>query len=314
MTISILQLLMGGVLLFVGGEALVTGASRLALRMGISALAVGLTVVAFGTSMPELFVSLEAALNNKHDVALGNVVGSNICNIALILGLAALVKPVAINTRVVKLDLPVLILASAWLLYALLDLGVGRFDGAVCVLALLAYLVFNLREAGKESPGESGQSDQVSPPPSTTARNLLFIAFGLGSLALGADKFIDGSVSLAQLLGFSPAFIGLTIVALGTSLPELAVTVVAAKRGEGDIAVGNVVGSNIFNILGILGITALVQPLERGGIMGQDLVVMAGVTIALVPLLLVGPKLTRARGLLLLASYVSYIAWRLSVS
>jgi cation:H+ antiporter len=309
-----LQVLLGAALLFVGGESLVTGASRLALRLGISALAVGLTVVAFGTSMPELFVSLEAALNDQDDVALGNVVGSNICNIALILGLSALVKPVAINTRVVKLDMPVLILASAWLLYAMLDHGVSRFEGAVCVLALLGYLAFNLKEAGKESSGEIETVDSDSAPKGSRRRNLAFIVFGLGALALGADKFIDGSVSMAQVLGLSPAFIGLTIVAVGTSLPELAVTVIAASRGEGDIAVGNVVGSNIFNILAILGITALIRPLERGGILWQDLAVMAGMTVALIPLLLMGSHLTRVRGGLLLASYFAYLAWRLSAS
>ena len=306
---------LGLILLYYGAEGLVSGASRLALGLGVSALSVGLTVVAFGTSAPELFVSLHAALSGMEDVALGNVVGSNICNIALILGVAAVLKPVEINARLIKWDMPVLIIASSWMLYALVNKNIGRVEGAICFLGLVAYLIFNLWEAKREAEPVKEVIQSASPQPGASlGRNLLFIALGLAGLALGASWFVRGAIVVAEFAGLSPAFIGLTIVAVGTSLPELAVTVLAARRGQGDIAVGNIVGSNIFNIFGIVGITAMVQPLERGGVLWQDLAMMAVLTAALVPLLLSGPHLTRSRGVLLLGSYFAYLAWRISIA
>lgn len=313
MLLPISQVIAGLVLLYFGGEGLISGASRLALRMGISTLVVGLTVVAFGTSAPELFVSLGAVMDDLDDVAVGNVIGSNICNIALILGLGAVLRPININARLIKLDLPLLIMASLWMIIILLDGSVARWEGALSILGLLAYVAFNVWEANREDEPLKEELQKASPQPGwSLTKDLGFIGLGLVALAMGANWFVSGSVALAELIGLSPAFIGLTIVAIGTSLPELAVTVLASRQGHGDIAVGNVIGSNLFNIGAIMGITSAVHPVERGGILWADMGVMLGLTLALVPMLLLGPHLTRKRGAILLASYVGYISWRLN--
>ena len=312
MLLSISQIIAGLVLLYFGGEGLISGASRLALRMGLSALVVGLTVVAFGTSAPELFVSLGAVLDGLDDVAMGNVVGSNICNIALILGLAALMRPIKINTRLVKLDLPLLIMASAWMIIVLLDGWVQRWEGILSILGLVAYIAFLIWEANREDEPTKEELQMASPTPGwSLGKDLAFVVFGLAALALGADWFVKGSMAVAIFAGLSPAFIGLTIVAVGTSLPELAVTVLASRRGQGDIAVGNVVGSNLFNIGAVMGITSMIHPVERAGILWEDMGFMMGLTLVLLPMLLLGPNLTRRRGAILLASYIGYLAWRL---
>jgi cation:H+ antiporter len=306
------QLIAGLVLLYFGGNALISGASRLALRMGFSTLIVGLTVVAFGTSAPELFVSLDAVLGGLDDVAVGNVVGSNICNIALIMGLAAVIRPIRINARLIKLDLPLLIMASVWLIIILLNDSVSRWEGVLSILGLLAYVAFNVWEANREDEPVKEELKMASPKPGgSLTRDLAFIGLGLVALALGAHWFVSGSVTAANLVGLSPAVIGLTIIAVGTSLPELAVTILASRRGQGDIAVGNVIGSNLFNIGSIMGITSVVHPMARGGIMWADLGVMLGLTLILVPMLFLGPRLTRFRGAILLACYFGYLAWRL---
>jgi len=315
MLVSVLQTVMGGALLYLGGEALVAGASRLARGLGVSALGVGLTVVAFGTSSPELFVTLSAAYDGLDDLAIGNVVGSNICNIALILGLSAVIHPLDVHARLIKLDLPVLILVTFWLLYALGDLGIGRIEGAICTAALIAYTGFNLWEARREQADVQQELAAVAPADQHgPARNILYIAVGLVVLVVGSGQFVDGAVGIAEWFELSPAFIGLTIVAVGTSLPELAVSVLASARGQSDIAVGNVVGSNIFNILAVLGVAAMVHPLYRGGLIWGDFIVMVAVTLLMTPLLYFGPKISRFEGLLLLTAYVGYIAWRLSLS
>lgn len=312
MLLSISQIIAGLVLLYFGGEGLISGASRLALRMGLSALVVGLTVVAFGTSAPELFVSLGAVLDGLDDVAMGNVVGSNICNIALILGLAALIRPIKINTRLVKLDLPLLIMASVWMIIVLLDGWVQRWEGILSILGLVAYVAFLIWEANREDEPTKEELQMASPTPGwSLGKDLGFIVFGLVALAMGADWFVKGSMAVAIFAGLSPAFIGLTIVAIGTSLPELAVTVLASRRGQGDIAVGNVVGSNLFNIGAVMGITSMVHPVERGGILWADIGFMMGLTLVLMPMLLLGPHLARRRGAILVASYIVYLTWRL---
>lgn len=312
MYLSVAQVIAGVVLLYFGGEGLISGASRLALRMGFSTLIVGLTVVAFGTSAPELFVSLGAVLDGLDDVAVGNVVGSNICNIALILGLAVVMRPIKINARLIKWDLPLLVAASCWLVIILLDDSVSRLEGAVSILGLLAYVAFNVWEANREDEPVKEELKMASPKPGwSLTKDLAFIGVGLVALALGANWFVSGSVTMATLVGLSPAVIGLTIVAVGTSLPELAVTILASRRGQGDIAVGNVIGSNLFNIGAIMGITSAVHPVERGGIMWADIGVMLGLTLILVPMLFLGSRLTRPRGAILLACYFGYLAWRL---
>lgn len=308
---SIVLTLLGGlVLLTGGGELLVRGAAALALRVGLTPLIVGLTVVAFGTSSPELAVSLEAAANGLGDVSVGNVVGSNICNVALILGIAALIRPIRIHAQLVRLDVPLMIAASLLLAVLLADGAMGRVAGAVCVGALVVWIGVGIRLARRETSRVEAEFEAgVGAPRAAGWLHALMVLAGLGALFLGGGLFVDGAVELARAIGASEAVIGLTIVAIGTSLPELATSLIGAARGHGDIAMGNVVGSNLFNILGILGIAALVAPLEISGVGWADLAVMAGVALLLLPMARSGHTLSRIEGGVLLAVYAAYMAW-----
>lgn len=299
-----------GVLL-VGAESLVRGAASLALRLGISRLAVGLTVVAFGTSAPELMVSVDAALAGSGDIAVGNVVGSNIFNIAVILGLAALVCPIPVHEQVVRLDAPIALAVALLLVLLLHDGALGRIEGLALFALLVAYTALNMVLARRRVRAglEDWPEAPFTGPTGSRWRELLLIVFGLGLLVAGANLLVGNAILLAQLLGVSEAVIGLTIVAAGTSLPELATSLVAAWRRQADIAVGNIVGSNVFNILGILGAASLVSPLASSGVGTFDLLVMLIVTLLLLPLLYTGRLLHRLEGLLLLLLYVGYLAW-----
>jgi cation:H+ antiporter len=300
-------------ILWIGANILVRGASALALRVGISELAVGLTVVAFGTSTPELVVSLYAALQGATDIAVGNVVGSNICNIALILGLSALIRPTVVQAKVFRLDAPLLVLASLILAVLLTTGGLSRGAGALLVAGMLGFTAATFWQARREAESlRQGSSERVRDRKGRIAVNILLIIAGLLGLAAGGQLFVGSAVSLANAFGVSQAVIGLTIVAIGTSLPELATSIVAAARGQGDIAVGNVVGSNLFNILGVLGVTALVQPVPRGEIAYLDLSVMFLLSVALLPIVRSGFVASRAEGAILLISYIGYVAWRVA--
>ena len=311
MTLAILYLLAGVALLYFGAEGLVRGSSSLALRLGLSPLVIGLTVVAFGTSAPELMVSLRAALAGQGAISVGNVVGSNICNIGLILGLSALITPVVTSSRVVRIDIPVMLGLTAITLVFLANDTIGRTEGAILAALLTGYIIFTIRLAS-HSPDDSlaaefGESVHLSKR--GLAVDLLFVLAGLILLVLGARFFVDGAVTIARAFGWSEAVIGLTIIAIGTSLPELATSVVAALKKESDIAVGNIVGSNVFNLLGILGITALVTPLHAAGITAVDLAVMAGFSLALWVFAWLGRRIGRVEAVLLLAGYVAYLSW-----
>jgi len=306
-TITVAQALGALVLLYLGGEALVRGASTLALRAGISRLAVGLTVVALGTSAPELVVSLDAALTGANDIAVGNVVGSNIANIALILGLSAVVRPIVVHAKVVRLDAPIMILAALVLVGLMADGGASRVAGGALVIGLGAYVAFTLVES-RRNPGEAGEV-RTPVEPAASPRILvtaMLVAAGIGLLAGGGHLLVAAAVNLAEAMGISQAAIGLTIVAVGTSLPELATGVVASMRHHGDIAVGNAVGSNIFNVLGIVGVTAIVHPLHSGEVTRLDLGFMAVLACLLWILLLTRSRLGRMEGMFLLASFVAY--------
>jgi cation:H+ antiporter len=301
-------LLTGLVLLTAGAEALVRGSSALARRLGLTPLVVGLTVVAFGTSSPELVVSLEAALNSQGDLALGNVVGSNMFNVGVILGLTALLCPIAVSLPVIRFDTPVMIAVSLAGV-GLIALGhVPRALGLLLVAALAAYTAFNIRAAKRQARAESAARAQ---PAATTSGSvsleLLFVAGGLGFLVLGSHLLITSAVAISRALNVSEAVIGLTVVAAGTSMPELATSVAAAVRRHPDIAVGNVVGSNIFNILGILGTAAMVQPIAAPGIGMRDAWVMLAFALAVLPLFWTGRRLLRWEGVLLLAGYGVYL-------
>lgn len=299
-------------LLYAGAEGLVRGGASVAARLGLTPLVIGLTVVAFGTSMPEMVVSVDAALAGSGAIALGNVVGSNIGNIALILGLSALVAPLAIHVQIIRKDLPLLVLVSVALVLLLANGVLGRGEGALLVLGLLVYTGWSVHLARKESADLSREMDAEVPAVSgSVLRDVVFLAGGLGLLVAGARLLVTGAVTLAEAAGLSEAVIGLTIVAVGTSLPELATSVLAAWRGKGDLAVGNVVGSNLFNILGILGVSAFVHPLSQGGIRLVDLLVMVGTAILLLPLMRSGYRISRWEGGLLLGGYVVYTTYLL---
>jgi cation:H+ antiporter len=310
MLVTLLQGALGLSLLYFGGESLIRGSSDLAQRLGISPLAIGLTVVAFGTSAPELAVSVDAALRGLHDIALGNVIGSNIANIGLILGLAVLIRPLKVEAKILRFDAPLLIVASLAMVLVLTDQQVSRSEGYALLTALAVYVAFTFWESARES--ESVKSEFAAVVPASQPHLLLSLALvlaGLAMLVFGGRQLVASAVGLASALGVSNAVIGLTIVAVGTSLPELAASLVALARGQSDIAVGNVVGSNLFNILGILGAAAAVQPLQAANISATDLGTMLGLAIALGLLLFIRLHLGRREGALLLCCYVAYSAW-----
>ena len=298
-----LFLMLGLAGLFVGGEFLVRGSVAVARSFGISPLLIGLTVVGFGTSMPELLVSVDAALRGLPDIALGNVVGSNIANILLIIGASALLWPITLAGSFPKRDLATMLMA-ALLLLPLFALGaVGRSAGMVLVGGLVVYLVLAFQGARGEQEVEP---DATLAMPLWVAGGLVVV--GLLALLVGARLLIDGAVAIARDFGLSEAFIGLTIVAVGTSLPELATSLVAALRRQSDIAIGNVVGSNIFNILGILGVTAIITPIPVAArFLAFDLPVMLGASLLLAGLLLIRPAIGRPVGLLMIFLYAVYV-------
>ncbi|MEM6910557.1 MAG: calcium/sodium antiporter [Verrucomicrobiota bacterium] len=308
-------LILGFVLLYFGAEWLVGASSELALKLGISTLIIGLTVVAFGTSSPELLVSLQAALQGKGDMALGNVVGSNICNLALMLGIAALITPIKVGTQVVKRELPIMLLVTGVFLAILWDRQVERWEAAVLFGGIILYLLrsFLMAKSGREAPeilkDFQGEVDAKSQTRRPVPFLLFLVGLGVGLMALGADFMVASGSNLARSFGVSEAVIGLTLFALGTSLPELATTIVAAIKKEVDIITGNLVGSNIFNMLVVIGITGMVIPLSGGQIMWADLGMMAGVSLLLAPLMASGLRISRAEGLFLVLSYVGYIFW-----
>jgi cation:H+ antiporter len=296
-------------LLYFGAEGLVRGSASLALRLGLTPLVVGLTVVAMGTSMPEVLVSVKAALQGRGDLAMGNVVGSNIFNIGAILGITALLSPMKVQFQLIKIDAPIMVAVSLGLVALLWDGGISRIEGAVLLGGLIIYVTGNLWMARRTATAvvEEEFAESVPHKSGSVFLDIFFILGGLGVLVLGARLLTDNSVSLARAFGVSEAVIGLTIVAAGTSVPELAASIVAAMKKEPDIALGNVIGSNIFNILGILGIASLVAPLSAPDISRFDLWSMVGIAAVLLPMLWTGLKVSRIEGAFLFAAYCSYV-------
>ena len=304
----------GAALLVVGAELLVRGASMIAAAAGIRPLVIGLTVVAFGTSAPELAVSLGATFAEQPDIAVGNVVGSNIFNVLFILGFSALIVPLTVQKQVVRFELPIM-LAVSMLLVPLAHNGViGRLEGMLLFGGLIAYLVYLSRSGSAPLVTDGTATVEASPPRGIRriAGAALFALIGLVLLVAGSRFFVNGAVALATLLGVSQAIIGLTIIAAGTSLPELATSVLAGIRGERDIAVGNVVGSNIFNILGILGLCGLLGPdgvVVDSGMLRFDIPIMIAVAVATLPVFFTGFRIARLEGLLFLLFYFAYTAY-----
>lgn len=296
-------------MLAVGAEGLVRGSSAIAARLGIAPLVIGLTLVALGTSSPELFVSVGAALSGNSSIALGNVIGSNIGNIALILGVAALVRPLEVRAEIVRREVPVMIGASVLLWLLLLDGGLGRIDGLLLAACAVGYTFLNYRLAktNKQEFVEAEYGEFIGHPKKAAWIDAALAVVGLALLLVGANLLLKGAVTIAQSLGISQMVIGLTIIAVGTSLPELATSVVAALKGEPDVALGNVVGSNTLNIFCILGVTAMIQPISAADVRTVDLAVMVGTALLGLFLLRSGFVLNRIEGALLVVGYAVYV-------
>ena len=312
-----LQIAGGLIVLVLGGELLVRGASRLAAAMRISAVVIGLTVVAFGTSAPELAVSVQAAFNGSSDMAIGNVVGSNIFNVLFILGLSALITPLIVASEFIRRDVPIMIGVSVLLLLLSLDGRLGRLDGILLAAGIVSYTWWCVRESRKESKSVQAEfagewpvdANVAAPKIASVGSNVALIAVGVGLLILGSSWLQSGAVTIAKSFNVSELVIGLTIVAAGTSLPEVATSIVAALKGERDIAVGNVVGSNIFNILSVLGFSAVLAP---GGVdvseaaLKFDIPVMIAVAVACWPIFITGSSISRWEGGVFFLYYVAY--------
>ena len=322
--INIAFLILGLVVLVIGAEGLVRGASRLAALAGIPALIIGLTIVAFGTSAPELAVSITSALNGQPNLTLGNVIGSNIFNVLFVLGISALIAPLVVAQQLVRWDVPIMVGASFALLFFALDGQIGRTEGALLFAAFAAYTLFQVWQARRErnSAVKEEYEDEYAPPVVRNrgleiARDVAFVLGGLVLLVLGARWLVNSAVAIAQSLGISELIIGLTIVAAGTSLPEVATSVIASLRGERDIAVGNVVGSNIFNILAVLGLATFLSP---AGVQVAteaqrfDIPVMTAVAVACLPIFFTGNTIARWEGFLFLGYYVAYTIYLVLVA
>ncbi len=312
---TFVYLIAGLVLLVAGAEVLVRGAAKLAAQFGISPLVIGLTVVAFGTSAPETAVSVQAALNGSGDIAIGNVVGSNIANVLLILGVTALVAPLVVSRQLIRLDVPIMIGASLVTFGLAWDGELSRIDGALLFAAVVAYTLFLIissrREKAAEADDEFAKEFGLHEPakPHAGLINAGLVIAGLVLLVVGSNFLVEGAVALARALGLSELVIGLTVIAVGTSLPELATSIMAAFRGERDIAVGNIVGSNIFNLLCVLGLASLVSPQAIGvssNALAFDFPVMIAVAVACLPIFFAGYCIKRWEGALFLAYYVAY--------
>ncbi len=313
--ITLIQLVAGLVLLVLGADCLVNGASRIAVKVGISSLVVGLTIVAFGTSSPELAVNLESALTGKSDIAIGNVVGSNIFNVLFVLGICASISPMNIARQLLHFDVPIMIAASIFALVFAWDGNINRMEGVVFLSGGLAYTTFLLCNSYREGQNTSDEVEEIvnkSDSSNTWLKDSLLILGGLGMLVLGSNWLIHSAVAIAKTIGVSELVIGLTIVAMGTSLPELASSIIASLKKEQDISVGNVVGSNIFNILVVLGATAIISP--QGIKVSQaalsfDIPLMIAVAIACFPIFLTGRQIARWEGILFIIYYGAYTGY-----
>ncbi len=309
-------LFIGGVgVLYFGAEWLVRGSARLASSLGVSPIVLGLTVVSMGTSAPELVVSVVAAVGGHGDLAIGNVMGSNLANIGLVLGLSAIMRPLNVSGRVVTREVPVMLIITALLLPVIWDLRISRVEGLALLGVLCGYLWYVFRTAKEEDEAVLGEYEQfvkeaVRLTPWAAARDLALITMGIMGLVMGAFAIRESALALAEAMGISELVIGLTLVSIGTSLPELATSVVAAFRGEADIAVGNVIGSNVFNIAAVLGITATITPLSvNPQVLTLEFPAVVIMSVLLIPIVRANLTIRRAEGIVLLGSYLALGAW-----
>jgi len=321
MLLYLFLFVVGLLMLYYGADGLVKGSSSLARSLGLSPLVIGLTVVAFGTSAPELFISVVSAIKDKSMIAVGNVVGSNICNIALVLGVAAVLQPIKSQASVFRRDIPIMLGVSFYLLLISWNSTLGRFEGATLFFGIIIYTCFNYMAAVKEKRLAAGNQNAAcdsavakSEPGTSRSKQVLLIVAGIIGVIIGAEILVDAAVAIMEKVGVDEKFVGLTIVAFGTSVPELATSIVAAVRKEMDISIGNLVGSNVFNILSVLGAASLIRPIPiPGGFVESglffDYLVMIG--ISFLPWLMARKTFTiqRKQGLILLACYVGYVAY-----
>ncbi len=309
MLFDILYILLGAALLYFGGEGLVRGASSLARALGVSSLVIGLTVVAFATSCPELFSALVAALKDEPDIALGTVVGSNIANIGLVLGLTAIIFPLAAQRKFIRREVPIMILSGALLFPICWNGVIGRSEGAFFIFLLIGFLLYQVRRSRQDSENHPLEETIEKMPPQL-GRSIVFIVVGIVMLVFGAHYLIEGASAIATKIGISKHVIGLTLVAFGTSLPEIASSIIAAIRREPDMVLGNLVGSNIFNVLCILGITTTICPISVNWSKSViDLSVMLLITFLVFPFLSSGYRLQRREGFVLVSLYVIYAGY-----
>jgi cation:H+ antiporter len=309
MLLAITLLCVGFVVLGLGAELMVRGSSTIALKLGLSPLVIGLTVVAFGTSAPELAVSVQSALEGRSPLALGNVIGSNIANIGLILGVLAIIRPINIEQQLVKKQIPILIASSILMWILLLDEEIGLIEGVFLCLGLIGFLLFSYFSAQRdEAECKIIESNPIiGKPRKPTVFYVALLISGLLMLVYGSTLFVENAVELARLLGVSEVIIGLSIVAIGTSVPELATSIVAAIKGETGLAVGNLVGSNLFNIMGVLGVTAIIDTINASEFNIIDIGVMLTYAIILLPFAWTNLQISRSEGIALLAGYVAYL-------
>lgn len=306
---TVVILIIGLIVLIVGGDYLVRGSSSIALRLHLSPLVVGLTIVAFGTSAPELVISIQSALKGSPDLAMGNVIGSNICNLALVLGLTAVINPVRVQSNSIRVDWPMTMGSSILLFLVVRDQLLNAAEGIIFIITLLTYLFFTIRQSRKETLASMAEVDDIPDTPSKqTWKDITFIAIGCIGLYFGSEWFVGSAKDLALSLGVEERVVGLTVVALGTSLPEMVTAAVASYKGQTDLALGNLMGSNIFNILSILGITAIIKDINiHIDILNKDIVWMLLIALMILPLMVMRREVGRIDGLILLIVYSVYI-------
>ena len=308
-------LILGLVTLIVAGEFLVRGAVGIAKRFHISTLVIGMTVISFGTSAPELLVCLDAAMGGYPEIAIGNVVGSNIANIALVLGLTVLILPIVVDRNSKRIDLPMMLLATALFAVFALDGEIQRYEGAILFVILVAFTYWLIRNSRRKTKKEMAAAaidvnddDEVAKVKDKPLLSILFLLIGFTGLLFGADWLVHGAIDIATHFGMEERVIAVTVVAFGTSIPELITSGVAAIKGETDISIGNLIGSNVFNIMAVIGLTAIIRPIGvSSSIISSDMWWMIAIAVALIPFMILGRKIGRFKGALLLGTYIAYI-------
>lgn len=314
--INVLLVAVGLAMLFAGSEFLIRGSVKIAKRMHISQLVIGLTVVAFGTSTPELVVSINSALEGQADISLGNIIGSNIVNIGLILGLSAAIFPIAVHIKTIRREIPIMLAVSLIIIPISLDGTISQIDGAFLVISLIAFIYFSYRQSKKENTQipliiDDNRENSISNNLAFTPliKNILFVIIGIIILYFGSSFTVDNAVSIANSLGISERIIGLTIIAIGTSLPELITSVGAARKKHADLSIGNIIGSNIFNVLSILGISSLIIGIKVNFTIFIDYIVMIGFSAALIPVMKSGFIISKKEGYILVTAYLLYLGF-----